>query len=93
MLLNVALAHTLRIPDLAISATAGIGNFSFQPLPAHTYDLEKYNATTNAWDPVTGQTSILGPDPFSYTVPAVGAEIFRCAVDPHYTEIVTPPSS
>lgn len=88
---NVALNHSFLWPDFALSVTVGMATMSFQPLPGTIYDLQKYNATTMTWEGVPGQTSILGPNPFTYSEPAVGTGLFRCSLEPYYTEVVTEP--
>lgn len=92
MIDNVALSHPLVTPELAAAAASGRATFSFQPLPAHVYDLERFDPSGRNWAPVTGQTDILGPDPFRFRPPGAGAGLYRVTATPHYTEIVSVPS-
>lgn len=92
MIDNVALSHPLVTPELEVSAAGGRATISFQPLPAHVYDLEQFNPASQDWAPAPGQTDITGPDPFSFTAPPGGFGLFRAVAAPFYTEVESEPA-
>lgn len=91
MIDNVALNHPVVTPELSVSPVSGAAMFSFQPRAAHVYDLEQFDRVNQEWGAVSGQTDILGPDPFRFTAPAGGAGLYRILAVPYYTAVESVP--
>jgi len=92
---NVTLEPTVVGPQIATSVTNGTPRklrLEFTPGPGLEGRIEKLrNPVSLGWATVIGETGIKGPSSHVFLTPATsGVGIFRVAVEPFYTPVITP---
>lgn len=86
---NFRLLPTLQLPELSLMRSPGEFTMAFTPGEGQIHRIERL--VGEAWEPVDGESDIVGPEEHVFTTPTdEGSALFRVRTEPDFVDITVP---